>query len=186
MKPKAKKKKKLAAPVQASSPPIIEKPIEQKRDELKTRTSGVPTLREFVRSKFKHIQPSTEIDLAIIKQVIPVVDEYQNLYPKESYQLAFVLEGKYEQKAGAKRLEELANTLASFDVVGSLYFESKQSQIGGLLALSSETQELLKQAYPQLKIIVGGAEEKERIDKFWLQYKKAINPKLFTFLLLKD
>jgi hypothetical protein len=38
-----------------------------------------------------------------------------------------VLEGKYEQKAGAKRLEELANTLASFDVVGSLYFESKQS-----------------------------------------------------------
>ena len=96
------------------------------------------------------------------------------------------MEGKYEQKAGVKRFEELASSLTAFDVVGSLYYETKQSQISGLLALPLDTLEFLKQAYPQLKFVVGGADEKERINKFWLESKKAINAKHFTFLLLKD
>ncbi len=138
-----------------------------------------------MRSTLKVFGDNVKIDEKLMKIILSAVEEYKVTFSWESYLFVSVFEGKYDLKAGGKRLENLANELTAYDVIGSLVYETKQKQISGLLALPSETYTVLKTINPNMKFVVAQENEQELIKKFWVNYMREINPSYFNFILLQ-
>ena len=116
---------------------------------------------------------------------------YKVRYPKdfsqEDYKFVFILDAKYGVKEAPKRLDALAKQFRALDCIGSLFYETKTSQLGSLLIMSQEALKSLKAAHEDDKamkfLISEGEVQEERVNRFWIEHKKQLNALHFIFIL---
>lgn len=95
-------------------------------------------------------------------------------FKNSDYMKVYFNQGKFTHTdKGIKRFKELSSALSEDDVVGALFYETKQQQVAGFIVIPRNHGFFKAVHSPKLTFAINEEKDvnKERMQKYWVQYR---------------